>query len=246
MSFFKRKFNSDIDGYKKWRRLGMELNKKLIKEIPRDVFVEAAKDLRMVGKGGIIVSDSEDELSYIMDRAINDIMIEDKRCIELYIDQYGESSTNNEKMILNAMKDSYYSLFIVEGIMVDKGLQLIDVFSNERLFLIDINLSQTAEIGYLIASRIISIDNINFTSGCACVFEDKYLKQLKDNFVNLFEKKKHMMTWQEMMRKYNPYFFKMMKQIGVDINFSTVIEKGYFANKNRRRLNNQDALHNCL
>ncbi len=237
MSFLEMKFNSNIDRYKKWRRLGMELNKKLIKEIPRGVFLEAAENLRMIGKGGIIVSDSEDELSYIMDRAINDIMIEDKRCIELYIDQYGESSTNNEKMLLNAMKDSYYSLFIVEGIIADKGLQLIDVFSNEKLFSLDINLSQTAEIGYLITSRVISIDNINFTSGCACIFEEKYLKQLKDNFINLFEKKKDTMTWQEMMRKYNPYFFKMMRQLGVDINFSTVIEKGYFANKNRRRLN---------
>ena len=214
-----------INRYKKWRKLGMELNNKLINEIPRDVFLESAKDLRMIGKDGIIVSNSEDELSYVMDRAINDIMIEGKRYIELYIDRYSKFSTSEEKKILNAVKNSCCSLFMVEGIKVSEGLHLIDVFSNERLFLIDISLSQTAEIGYLIASRVISIDDINFTSGCVCIFANEYLTQLKDNFTNLFEKKKHLMTWQEMMQRYNPYFFKMMKQTGVDIDFSTVIER---------------------
>ena len=85
------------------------------------------------------------------------------------------------------------------------------------------HLSRTAVKGHLLAARAISLDGITFTSGCACPFPAEYLPQLRDNFVHLFEKKKHQMTWAEMMRRYNPYFFITMKQLGMKIDFGDVV-----------------------
>lgn len=211
---------TDLKVYNKWRSLGKEMLHKIIEEIPREVLFEAARDLRMLNKEQVLVFDSEDETAYLMDRMIYDIEWQGKRNIEIYCDKHTESFSEDEWKFLEAMKKAYYSLFTIEGIRVKEGLHLADVFSQVKAFLTDVNLSKTVEIGHLLSLRVISIDNINFTSGCFCVFENKHLKQLKDNFLNLFESKRHTMTWEEMMRKYNPYFFRMMKQIrGVDIVF---------------------------
>jgi len=58
----------------------------------------------MVGKEGILIFDSEDETSYLMDRAIYDIKIEGKWFVEVYIERHSkdESLTNNEKRLLQA------------------------------------------------------------------------------------------------------------------------------------------------
>jgi hypothetical protein len=84
----------------------------------------------------------------------------------------------------------------------------MDVFSKKKFFLCDIHMSQTLKPGLLVSLRIISIDGINFSSGAGCVFENEILNQLMKNFTDLYEKKGHMMSWDEMMFEYNPYFFQ--------------------------------------
>ena len=64
---------SNIPRYKKWRKIGKKLNDKIIEKIPKEVILQAAKDLRMLGKRNFLIFDSEDETSYLMDRAIYDI-----------------------------------------------------------------------------------------------------------------------------------------------------------------------------
>jgi len=212
-------FKSDIARYKKWRKIGIQLNDKIIDKIPKELILQAARDLRMLGKGNVLVFDSEDETSYLMDRAIYDAKIDGKWFIDVYIEQYSKDDclTNNEKRLLEAMRKSFYSLFIIDEIKHGKGVHLIDVFSEGELFLTDIGFSFTAKRGLLIATRVISIDDLNFTGGCACVFEKKHLEELKGNFIRLFEKKKGMMSWAEMMRKYSYYFFRKMRQFGIPI-----------------------------
>ena len=85
------------------------------------------------------------------------------------------------------------------------------------------NLSRTAVEGHLLAGRMVSLDGVTFTTGCACPFSAEYLPQLKNNFLRLFENKRHQMTWDEMMRQYNTYFFISMKQSGIKIDFGDVV-----------------------
>jgi len=126
-------------------------------------------------------------------------------------------------MILKQVENGLLTLFIVDEIKPGRGICLTDAFSPERkIFLTDIGLSYTAKKGLLIAIRVISIDNLNFTSGGGCMFEGKHLRELKINFIHLFEKKKREMSWTEMMRRYNYYFFKKMKEFGVPMSFQDI------------------------
>ncbi|MFH1245454.1 MAG: hypothetical protein V1662_03130 [Candidatus Omnitrophota bacterium] len=197
----------------------MLLNHKILKEVSPDVIREAAGDLRMLGKNNTITFESENKTAYLQDRAVYDIERQGKRSVENYLEKYANTVSSMERRLLEAMSNAFYSLFTVEKIRKGAGADIADVFSGEKLFLADINLSRTLPEGCLLSCRVISLDGLNFTSGCACIFEKKQLISLKDNFVNLFEKNKDTLSWREMMRKYNPYFLKMMKQSGKEVWF---------------------------
>jgi len=219
IKFFKER--RDLRCYRKWRERQIALNSKMTEGITKDILLKAGEDFRMV-KNGILVFDSEDDGVYPNDRAIFDIRTRGDRYVDLFFEENREFLTRKEKKLLKAMKDSKYSLFIVEKAKRARGLYLMDVFSKERLFLSDINMSHTTSPGCLSSIRVISLDGINFSSGAGCVFENKCLKQLVNNFTELYEKKKHVMTWDEMMCKYNPYFFKMMKRFDKEIRFARI------------------------
>jgi hypothetical protein len=194
-----------------------------MEQATRGVLLKAADDLRLRNKDNVICFDSESDTHFLMDRVIHDISVNGERIIELYRDQNTKTLTDDERKLLDALVDSAYSLFIAQRIEADQGAQLMDAFSDKEIFLTDTHLSRTVVKGHLLAARVVSLDGITFTSGCACPFPAEYLPRLKDNFVHLFEKKRHQMTWAEMMRQYNPYFFIAMKQLGTMIDFRDVV-----------------------
>lgn len=222
-NFFYFRASSRLQRYKKWRETGMKLNHQIMEQVSRDVILQAADDLRLRRKNRGICFDSETDTHFLMDRVIHDISVNGKRIVELYRDQNKNILTADEQELLDALVDSQYSLFIVQRMEAGLGLHLTDAFSREEIFLVDTRLSRTAVKRHLLAARAISLDGLTFTSGCACPFPAEYLPQLKDNFLRLFEKKKHQMTWVEMMRKHNPYFFIAMKQTGMKIAFDDVV-----------------------
>lgn len=222
-NFFYFRASSRLQRYKKWREIGKKLNHQIMEQIPEDAILQAADDLRLRKKNRGICFDSEIDTHFLMDRVIHDIPVSGKRAIELYRVQNTKTLTSDERKLLDALADSRYSLFIVQRIEEDQGLHLTDAFSNKEIFLVDTHLSRTAVKGNLLAARAVSLDGLTFTAGCACPFQGEYLPQLKDNFLRLFEKKRHQMTWAEMMRRYNPYFFLTMKQLGMKIAFGDVV-----------------------
>jgi len=125
-------------------------------------------------------------------------------------------------MLIYAMQSAYYSLFIAEKIKYGQGVYLKDVFSGKSLFLMDINMSETVQVSWILSMRIISIDNIYFTSGTSCVFSEQCLKGLKANFEYLRQLKCATMTWRQIMEKYNPFFLKEMKKNETVIEFNKV------------------------
>ncbi len=230
-----------LQEYKKWRQTGIKLNGQIMDNASKDTVLQAAADLRLLKKMDRIFFDLESDSQFLMDRVIHDGFLDGKRTIECYRDQNNGKFTAIEKKLIDALVDAKYSLFAIQKVEADYGLYLIDVFSNIEIFLIDINLSQTAEPGQVVAARVVSLEGLMFTTGCACPFPAEYLPRLKDNFVHLFEKKKHLMTWDQMMRKYNTYFFITMKKSGIGIDLSdVVIHKMSHALQNVRRLELDD------
>ena len=99
-----------IEKYKTYRKIGMELNHKIMDTcLDRDVFMKSARLLGIV-RGDTLIFDSEGEMGVLMDFALNEYRVNNKNAIEIYREKIGWQN-EIEKDILDALLSSYTSLF---------------------------------------------------------------------------------------------------------------------------------------
>ena len=213
-------FDFKLRRYKKIRQLGMPLLTRVAQTVPRELFFQAAEDLRMLSKDKTIIMKNEDEVNFIMDRAIHDIPWPEQRWIEQICKNRIQDYTPEQQTFLKAYLQPYISLYEVLGLDLGRGVYLQDLFNNQQLFLMDINFGKTAHNDMLLATRIITLKGLNYTSGIAIPFQQEDKKRLIENFTYIYEKKKSEMTWEQIMRKYAPYFFIEYRKKGYNISFS--------------------------
>ncbi|MGH7795943.1 MAG: hypothetical protein ACREQ2_13805 [Candidatus Binatia bacterium] len=214
--------DSDLKTYKHLRQIGMRLMGAITRSLPKELILQAARDLRLLDKKGRIVCDTEDETSFIMDRAIHDIPWPEQRYIEIYHQDEGAKLSLDQQAYLEANIQPVFSLYEVLKASRGRGLWLVDLFCPEEFFLMDTGLGTTAEEGCLLASRVIRLNGICFTSGVTMPFGAEHKKRLTSHFASLAEDKEGAGSWERLMQRHAPYFFIEFKKTGVAVEFTTV------------------------
>ncbi|HEU4345731.1 MAG TPA: hypothetical protein VFU31_29635 [Candidatus Binatia bacterium] len=212
--------DSDLRTYKHLRQIGMQLMSAITKSLPRELILQAARDLRLLDQKGRIVCDTEDELSFIMDRAIHDIPWPEQTYIENYYHDEAARLSLDQQACLRAHIQPVFSLYEVLKVSRGRGVWLVDLFCPEEFFLMDIGLGTTTEEGCLLASRVIRLDGIYFTSGASMPFGPEHKKRLTSHFASLEQDKEGAGSWERLMQRHAPYFFIEFKKTGVHVKFT--------------------------
>lgn len=177
-----------IEKYKIYRKIGMELNHKIMKScLDHDVLMKSARLLDIV-RGDTLIFDSEDETSVLMDFALNEYRVSNKNTIEIYREKIGWQN-EKEKDILDALLSSYTSLFKVISISeAENALLLNDILNKkDNIKLMDIGFSKTAVPGLLLFTRLVPLKDFNMTSGVSFIFRgnlEKYLLRRHKKLIN--------------------------------------------------------------
>jgi hypothetical protein len=214
--------DADLTTYKRLRQVGMDLMSAVLKTLPRELTLQAARDLRLLDKKRRIVCDTEDELSFIMDRAIHDIPWRELRHIEIFQQREGAKLSLEQQAQVEAHIRPVFSLYEVSKVLRGRGVWLVDLFRPQEFFLMDTGLGMTIEEGCLLASRVIHLQGIYFTSGVSTPFGREYKKRLTDYFALLVQDKEEPGNWERLMRRHAPYFFIEFKKTGAEVEFSPV------------------------
>ena len=214
--------DSDLRRYKQLRQIGMGLMGAITRSLPKELILQAARDLRLLDKKGRIVCDTEDETSFIMDRAIHDIPWPEQRFIEIYHQNEAAKLSVDQQAYLRAHIQPVFSLYEVLKVSRGRGVWLVNLFSPEEFFLMDTGLGTTAEKGCLLAIRVIRLDGICFTSGVSMPFGSEHKERLTSHFTSLAEDKEGAGSWERLMQRHAPYFFIEFKKTGVEVAFATV------------------------
>ena len=205
-------FDSQLRRYKRIREQSVPCMTQAATGLPKELLLQAARDLRLLGKDDkTFVMDDEQEFDFILDRAIHDIPWPHKRWVEQIFERC-QTDNNPDKAILEAHIKPIFSLYAILKISPGRGARLVDLFSQEEIFLMDVGLGATAKPGFLLATRVVTLEEIHFTSGVSMVYEAREKQKLADNFMHLHKEKKGAMSWEQMMRKYSPYFFREFKK----------------------------------
>jgi len=175
-----------IQRYKKYRSEGQELNEKLLDTLTDDELMESGRFLGMTEEEGgeeVLYHEGEMDMAIQSDYAIHEFEHDGTTALERFY-QAERWSTETEREILEALRESYTSLFAIEDVHPDERvLVLHDVLGEGKspIELTDLKLSQTAGTDALIFFRPVPLPEMNITSGFVLPFESEY----KDHLISV-------------------------------------------------------------
>lgn len=155
-----------VTRYKVLRRAGMALNNKLVENLPPNVFDEGGRALGLLKKK-VLVLDTEDESSVLMDYCLFDVRHNGVNTIARYLEASPPVPGSDESIIAESLRHARYSLFAIEAIERGVGVHARDLLRGDLLFVVDIGLSSTAITGFVMATRIIAPEVIAITTGAS-------------------------------------------------------------------------------
>ena len=205
-----------IEKYETYRKIGMELNHKIMKScLDRDVLLKSARLLGIV-RGDTLIFDSEDETSVLMDFALNEYRVNNKNAIEIYREKIGWQN-EIEKDILDTLLSSYTSIFKVTSISeAENALLLNDILNKkDNIELTDIAFSETAIPGLLLFIRLVRFKDFNMTSGVSFVFPGDSEGYLLRRYKKLSRKVK---SDSDSIKRFVS-FFRLYKTDGIEVRY---------------------------
>jgi hypothetical protein len=165
--------NADVLAeYQELRAVQRALNVDLTKTLSRKAIEETARRLGLWEAGRIVFED-EEEVQVLNDSAIYDYFPSGKNAVERYAARGLYESSANEHVVLEAMTKARVTLVELGALVPGVGVQARDLLFGGELLLADIGLSQTAEEGIVLATRLLDFPSFSMTTGIAQVFEPK-------------------------------------------------------------------------
>jgi len=162
--------NADVlSVYQELRAVQRALNGEITKTLSRKAIEETARRLGLWEAGRIIFEDEDVQL--LNDSAIYDYFPSGKNAVERYAARGLYASGAKEHVVLEAMTKARVTLVELGARVPGAGVQARDLLFGGELLLADIGLSQTADEGIVLVTRLVDFPSFSMTTGIAQVFE---------------------------------------------------------------------------
>jgi hypothetical protein len=156
--------------YDRLRKTQRAINSRLVKTLSRKAIEESAKNLGFYENGQLIADDDSD-LDLVMDSAIYDYFPSGgKNAVARFASN--NDLDGDDKAAVDAMLRARFTLIELGESLEGIGLHAIDLVFSERFFLADVALSQTAVVGVVLATRLLSFESFSMTTGAQVVIDE--------------------------------------------------------------------------
>jgi hypothetical protein len=202
--------------YEEHREVGRELNSKLMDSyLNHDILMESARLLGIVGEDDTLVFDTDEEMSIMMDFALNDYQQQGRTAVEVAWENQ-DWENEMEKDHLEGLLRSYTSLFKVTAVNSSENIiEIMDVLNKKSTKFIDIGFSKTATQGLLVFFRLVPYENFNATSGVSFA----YRGDIEDHLQTVYRGvKKNIESRPEPVKRYVA-FYKLYKKYGANTRY---------------------------
>ena len=155
---------ASVPDYRRLRARLVALQNLVSDGLRRDVLDEAASRLGLM-RGGVLSLSSELELGVVADFAIYDIRRHWQTRVERFVADRFAKLDPEGRAVLAAMAEQRYALLRVTRTLPGAGVHVDDLLGGSTTFLYDIGLSQSAEPGLIIATRVVAPEGVTMTTG---------------------------------------------------------------------------------
>ena len=167
-----------IARYKRLRGVSRKLHEGMMEYVEKDAFQQCGKRLGIL-RDGILVFQSEDQSSVLMDHCIHDHCVNGRTTVERYLAAHPPAPGTDEELVLKAMASARYSILQVREVVKGVGIRALDALHNDQLLVVDLGLSETAVEGVVLATRVFVFDDFAMTGGAALVADPGALSQIQ-------------------------------------------------------------------
>jgi len=199
--------------YNQLRRVGMRLSEEIPKTYDLSESIPEIIRTLGIGQGNKIVLENEEELNFIIDFYLNEYLSDGQTMLERYRSDHPNLKPK-EIAYLDAAKASYTSLFKVTALNPrESTITLVDLLNTSEppLDVININLSKTAKINYVIFSRLLPYEEFNAFSGMFALFNEESDRSLLKRYNTM---KKRVKSDRESVQRFVACF-KLNRVLGI-------------------------------
>lgn len=163
----------DVERYRRWRALSMDLNHRIIKTIPPHAYDEVG-DAIGIRHNGVIVFHSDDMSSVLMDCCLYDWFENGKNLVQRYAETHPAKPGTDESYLMSACTQAKYRILVMQSAVPGAGLYCHDILNREELFVMDLALSRSLECGSAaLATRTIPLGEYWMTGGAGLPINSK-------------------------------------------------------------------------
>jgi hypothetical protein len=169
-----------VGRYKKLRRIVHWLQNSVLPDyLSRNAYIISGERLGMWRENAMVLGEQH-EVSVLADYCIYDYKEHGANAVSKYISDCQANEESDERLVLKAMSQSFYTLVRIKEVLPEVGVLLYDLLGDKDIFLIDIALSRTADPGFTIATRILPFEGFAMTSGAALPVHAETLSAITD------------------------------------------------------------------
>lgn len=168
--------------YRRLRKISRVHGEEVVRRVSTKTLLGWGKRLGLVRRK-TFVADGFEELTLVFDLAVYAARRGKTPAIERYRRTAGFPAGSDEAIMLNAMCDSRFTLFIVKRRHAAAGLVLDDLFRRQEIWLMDEGFEASAPEGLAFASRVVKPDLFHMTTGAAVPVDRDVLEDVAADFL---------------------------------------------------------------
>ena len=165
--------------YERCRTANTRLQTALAKRLWKGTVAPLARRLGLVATEEEAARRDLDELDPAADLALYAAGADGTSAVRRYARERGKRLSDVEKQVLEAMSAATFSIFRVEGCHRGAGVDLTDLISGMRLWVVDRGLEDSAFAGAELALRLFQPDEFWMTTGVVVVLSEQLWQELE-------------------------------------------------------------------
>ena len=163
--------------YKRLRQVGTQLNHKLIKTLSKETLHEGGRRLGILHRD-TLVFDSEDAVSVLMDYCIYNVYSGGQNAVQRYLAESPLLADSDEMIVLRASQAAYYAILQVTDAEPGVGVAVRDALRGSTGFMVDVGFGSSAQPGWLLAGRVVPLDDFLMSGGASLPVNSKAKAQI--------------------------------------------------------------------
>jgi SEC-C motif len=175
-----------LSTYQHIREVSYRLNNKLVTTLSTETLHEGGRRLGIL-KGDILVFDTEDQSSVLMDYCIYNVYVKGRNAAQRYLEDSPPPAGSDEMAALKAQQKAYYSINQVLSVERGVGVNVRDVLRGDPGFIMDIGFGSTATVGMAFAGRVVPSQGFLMSGGASLPVVGPAGERIADGLKRMFD-----------------------------------------------------------